>query len=85
MTTYEYIKAMRKKKENRVQPTDTTPDKSNHKPSHVSNSKEIKKSILKGINKTVIENPYSFSVAKSASDEEILHLTAQIRTEVEDN
>lgn len=80
MTTYEYIKAQRKKKDNKIKPT--IPDEI--KPNELRNSsqRETKKSIIKGINKTVLENPYSFSVAKSES-EEIVHLTFQFRCESE--
>ncbi|OMJ83641.1 hypothetical protein SteCoe_15366 [Stentor coeruleus] len=80
MTTYEYIKSQRKKKENKVKPT--IPEEI--KPNELRNSsqKEIKKSIIKGNNKTVLENPCSFSVAKSES-EEIVHLTFQFRCESE--
>ena len=81
MTTYEYIKSMRKKKENRVKPTEIEEKKSiENKP----NSREVRKSIIKAVNKTVLENPCSFSVAKATS-EEILHFTYQLREDNEND
>ena len=81
MTTYEYIKTMRKKKENKVKPTAVEEKKSLE---IKNNNKEVKKSILKGANKTALDNPFSFSIAKSAS-EEIMHLTFQIRIDTHEN
>lgn len=84
MTTYEYIKAMRKKNEKRIKPTQMDENGSIVKDVSVrkDSNKETKKSIIKGINKTVMENPYSFSIAKSASEEGV-HLTFQLRYDSE--
>jgi membrane protein required for beta-lactamase induction len=78
MTTYEYIKSSRKKKENKVKHMET--DTAKIKDSKLVND-EIKKSIIKSNNQSVLIKPYSFSIAKSLSEEEIAHLTFHVRTD----
>jgi predicted membrane protein len=81
ITTYEYIKAQRKKKENKVKPGEDD-EKKTLDVKNDNQNKEVKKSIIKGMNKTVLENPCSFSVAKSGSLD-LAHMTFQVRVESE--
>jgi hypothetical protein len=84
MTTYEYIKAARKEKEKRINPLPITPKTEENKvlTTEIDVKKSIIKSELKPNNKTVEENPFSFSVPK-ASLEEMVHLTMQLHYESE--
>lgn len=68
---------MRKKKENKVKP-------SLEEKKSIDLKTEIKKSIVKAHNKTVLENPCSFSIAKNHS-EEIIHQTFHFREENEND
>lgn len=85
MTTYEYIKALRKKKEKRIGPSlpvDGNDNKTFERKS-LSMNKEVKKSIIKAnMNKTVMENICSFSVAKG-SVEDAAHMTLQLKFDLD--
>ena len=77
MTTYEYIKALRKKKEKMIKPDLMHDEKFEFKENN--SKEEVKKSI---VNKSAVENPCSFSVGKGFS-EEFVHLTFQVRMDNE--
>lgn len=85
MTTYEYIKTQRKKKEKKISPglaTEGNENKTFEKKS-LSMKKEVKKSIIKAtMNKTVMDNICSFSVAKQ-SIEDAAHMTMQLKFDLD--
>jgi len=85
LTTYEYIKAMRKKKGKKIGPSlpvDGNENKTFEKKS-LSMNREVKKSIIKAnMNRTVMENICSFSVAK-VSVEDAAHMTLQLKFDLE--
>lgn len=72
MTTYEYIKAERKKREKKINPGAEDQQKVESK--NLNADVEVKKSIIKGENHSQFENPVSFSILK-ASSEAVAHLT----------
>ena len=82
MTTYEYIKAARKQKEKRINPIPEAPKTQEN--IALARDIDVKKSIIKSEskqnNKTVEENPFSFSVPKASLDD-MAHLTMQIHCE----
>lgn len=78
MTTYEYIKAERKKKDKKIKPA--ADDQKIEENKKLNKNKEVKKSFIKFENHSQLENPISFSILK-ASGEDIAHLTLQLPLE----
>jgi len=79
MTTYEYIKAARKRKEKKVNPVEVNHDRQEEK-KDLNKVDDVKKSIIKAGNYSLVENPVSFSVPKASVDD-LVHLTMQLPLE----
>lgn len=79
MTTYEYIKAARKKKEKKIGPLETKIEKQEEN-KDLNKIDDVKKSIIKAGNYSLVENPISFSVPKASVDD-LVHLTMQLPLE----